>query len=74
MAKEARNKRRGGPICDDPKVFDDFAIEEPITASELDAVEAFFGPLLRELIGGRSPSNVRTQGGFDSEAPQSSAI
>lgn len=53
MAKEAQNKRLREKSITELRVLDDFAADQPVTPAELDAVEAFFGPLLHDLFGGR---------------------
>jgi hypothetical protein len=65
MAKEVPKRRRGIDV-DEMRVVDDFTADRPITPAELDAIEAYLGPLLSGILNG--PKNR-----FDSEPPQISA-
>jgi len=72
MAKEA-STRRLKEQCTELRVVHDFAPDYPITAAELDAIEAYLGPLLNDLLVPKQAGNRPAAPGFDSELPQRSA-
>jgi len=65
MAKEV-SKRRRWIDADVMRLVDDFTADRPITPAELDAIEAYLGPLLSDIL---NSSKDR----IDSEPPQISA-
>lgn len=65
MAKEV-SKRRRWIDADVMRLVDDFTADRPITPAELDAIEAYLGPLLSDILNGSKDR-------LDSEPPQISA-
>jgi hypothetical protein len=65
--------RRHGRAMEDFRILDDLSAADPITEAELDAVEAFFLPILTRILEGESTTEFLTGAASDSEPPQSSA-
>lgn len=72
MAKEV-SKARLQKHGTDLRVVHDLAPDYPITAAELDAIEAYLAPLLTDFFVRKKAGNGSAATGFDSEPPQSAA-
>jgi hypothetical protein len=55
------------------RVLYDLSAADPISEAELDAVEAFFLPVLTRILNGESATEFFRTTASDSEPPQSSA-
>ena len=54
------------------RVIDDFPKDMPVDGAELDAIEAFLMPLVRQILGEQPGDNSSTPS--DSTAPQRAAL
>jgi hypothetical protein len=65
--------RRHDRGMEDFLILDDLSAADPITEAELDAIEAFFLPILTRILAGESVPEFFRTAASDSEPPQSSA-